>query len=548
MRTFTIILITLLGFSSAKAQWTNQTDINTPVTVSANMDDLLSIGTSTGGTYVVFWESIDPPANYELRVQLLDANGNVQFGPNGMLVSNQIPMSTYTVQWEIKVDAQDNLYIGVTGTATGANEPAYVFKMDNQGNHLWGTNGINVGNGQRVSILPLSSGEAIVSWLDTSVYKAALQKIDANGNILWSTNKYVENGSDLTSPADLFELSNGSFVEIFHVLLQSSKSYLYAQRFDAAGNTVWNAPTQLTDKVTAYNKRYSNVQIGDTIYYGYSETEGFRFDSHLQRLDPDGSLPWGINGVDFDVTEDDYEFIPQIAHHEGSQYIWAICTYTDNTQGLIGEFVQKFDKETGARKFTDNAKEIYPVGSSKFHEGALQLSSDGKPLFLMVSETNNVTSFITELSVVKLDSLGDFVFANEMIPIATADSAKSRISFNRTVNNQNVAIFKEQKANDAAPQIYAQNFVDQSLSVKEQNYIANTIRFENPVQHRLEINSEFAVKSVVVYDISGKRIYQKQNINQNSFIISTSSWNSGIYLMTVETNKGTANGMKVIKH
>ena len=157
-----ITLFTLLTVFVAQAQWTTETDVNTLVAESEALD-MQAKGTSDGMTYVVFWKNVGEPVNIELRMQILDADGNQILGADGMLVSDQIPMGTFTVLWNMVVDADDNLYIGVTGT--GGGDPAYVFKFDSDGNALWDSNGVNVGSGNKVTILPLSDGDAIVSWL-----------------------------------------------------------------------------------------------------------------------------------------------------------------------------------------------------------------------------------------------------------------------------------------------------------------------------------------------------------------------------------------------
>ena len=120
----------------------------------------------------------------------------------------------------------------------------------------------------------------------------------------------------------------------------------------------------------------SNVQVGDVVFMGYKASPGSRFDSFLQRIDADGSLPWGINGADFDVNQTDYEMNTQIAYESGSDYIWAICTYTNPNPSQKGEYVQKFHKTSGERQFTENAKQVYAIGSEKIHAGDLQLKND----------------------------------------------------------------------------------------------------------------------------------------------------------------------------
>src|SRR5690554_1822177 len=210
MKIITTIICCLIAFI-ATAQWTTDTDVNTLV-VDAEAGDMQAIGTSDGKTYVVFWESVPAPTYYELRLQVLDANGNQTLGSNGMLVSDQISMSSYTVIWKIFTDGEDNIYIGATGT--GGGDPAYVFKLDSQGNHLWGTSGVNVGNGNVVTVLPMEDGGAVVSWMGDA--GGLMQRFDENGAAVWPNDISIVQGSSATVPANLFELSDGNYIVVFH--------------------------------------------------------------------------------------------------------------------------------------------------------------------------------------------------------------------------------------------------------------------------------------------------------------------------------------------
>ena len=134
MKRLTLTLALLLSVS-IYAQWTNDTAINTLV-VNNNFDDKMSVGTSDGQTYVVFWRMLSAPDNFELRVQLLDAAGVQQLGPDGALISDEIPMSTFTVTSTINIDNQDNIYVGVTGTSDSS---GHLFKVGLDGTVDWST-------------------------------------------------------------------------------------------------------------------------------------------------------------------------------------------------------------------------------------------------------------------------------------------------------------------------------------------------------------------------------------------------------------------------
>ncbi|CAM3275944.1 T9SS type A sorting domain-containing protein [Aequorivita lipolytica] len=505
---FAIFAVTLV-----QAQWTNDTDVNTLVGESGELD-VQSRGTSDGQTYVVYWKNVSAPVNIELRIQVMDADGNQTLGSDGILVSDLLPMSTFTVIMTTTVDNNDNLYIGA--------------------------NGVQVGSGNIVTVLPLSSGGAIVSWLTGS--GAVMQKLDANGSPVWPATQPLTTGAGLAAPGNFFEVSGGEYVAVFHKVLSGISSFLYAQRFDVDGNPVWANAVQIADRAIAFNRSYTGLQDGDVVYMGYSASAGTRFDSYLQRINPDGSLPWGVNGADFDTNETDYEMDTKIAFQTGSQNIWAVATYSNTSQGEHGEYVQKFDKDTGARAFTNNAKELFPIGSEKIHAGSLQLRNNS-PLFIIKDGLDNGVSPVT-LHSVYLDENGDFSWPEETRPVATFSASKSRIGFTKQAATQSVAVFSEDKGD--GQKIYAQNVIDETAGVE--NFSNVTIFLTNPVKEEMFISSDSPIEEVSIFNVLGQQIFASKYNDESSININTQHWNKGIYFMNVSTNTGIKTGIKLVKH
>ncbi|MEN9322409.1 MAG: hypothetical protein RL699_189 [Bacteroidota bacterium] len=537
MKKIITYLVLLIGFS-ALAQWTANLSVNTLVANSPTQD-IQSVGTSDGQTYVVYWKNVAAPQNYELRMQVLNAAGIPQFGPDGMLVSTLIGMSTYTVIWSVTVDANNNLYIGATGTQDGN---AYVFKLDIQGNHLWGTNGVQVGTGNIVKVLPLSSGEAIVSWYPSG--SSLMQKFDATGNAIWTAPVPVQLGTSNTIPAGMFELNNGDYMLVFHKTLAAIYSNLYAQRYSPAGVAQWATPTQITNKASQFNRNYTGKTDGESVYYGYFLSGSNRFDSYVQRINGDGTLPWGINGVDFDTNQTNYEMSTEINLNPAASVIWATCTYMNTSQSMSGEYIQKINKNTGARLFTDTAKEVYPISSdSDVHVGELHLAS-GTPFYLLKMGMDTGASPVT-LHAVYLNDNGDFVWPEHHLPIANYGASKSRIGFTKPVNGQSVATFLEQKLNDASPQMYAQNFVIPSLGVQQPNQVLN-LKVVNPVKNQLQISSDQVIQQLSVYNLLGVKIAETNPASLEINLEST-SWQAGIYVVECTSTTGDKSRVKLIK-
>lgn len=442
-----IIIVALLSVH-ANAQWTPLTATNTLV-ASSSSSDMKSISTTSGKTAVVFWKVVAAPVNYELRMQVLDVGGQQLLGPDGVLVSNNMNMSTSTAIMRIATDANENIYIGATGTNGGI---AYAFKLNINGVHQWGSNGINLGSGYMITIKPLQSGEALIA--RNASNQILYQKYTAGGTPIWPTELQVTNGStNNKSPSDIFEMTNQDFVLVFHTFSFGISSTLWAQKYNAAGVPLWTSPVQLSNKTTTWNSLYSSAQDQDIIYYGYKAATGTHFDSYLQRINPDGTLPWGINGSDFDVTTTRNEMDTKIAFQPGSNFVWSICNYANASQGAFGVYIQKFNKLSGARQFSDTAKAIYYIGTSRVAAGDLVLLND-KPIFLMKDGFDNGAT-PTTLNACYLDANGAFMWPTQFIPMATFSANKARIHFGKNSNTSVVASFVEEKT-AGTPKIYAQ--------------------------------------------------------------------------------------------
>lgn len=539
MKTIPLLFALLCSIHYSIGQWTPDTHVNTLVVDSAG-SDLDAVSLSDGSTAVVFWESVSAPVHYELRLQVLDVDGHQQLGNDGVLISNTIPMSTHIVVWSLTVDSDDNIYIGVTGTS---NNGAYGFKVDKNGNHLWNSNGINVGTGNVVRILPLSSGDAIISWYEGPA--GLMQKFSSAGNAIWPNPIAIEAGGGSVVPADGFEMSDGGHIRIFHKVTFGINSNLFAQRYNSNGVAQWTNPTQLATLGTQFIKEYSGTQDGDVVYYGYSLIDGMRFDSFLQRINPDGSLPWGVNGVDFDTNQTNYEMETSIAFEPSSNYLWAICTYTDTSQGQKGEYVQKFDKTTGERQFTNNAKMLFGLSNEpKVHDGDLRLLNN-QPFFVIRDGFDNGASPVT-LHVVYLDENGDFAWQEETKPVATYEAAKSRTVFTQPVNGQSVAVFIEHKNGYPSDRIFAQNIVEQVASIHN-SILGVSLSYTNPITEVLKLECNAEILKVEISDINGKIIFQASASGNKSLVVPTENWASGSYFLFVETTLGDVRGIKLVR-
>jgi YD repeat-containing protein len=72
-----------------------------------------------------------------------------------------------------------------------------------------------------------------------------------------------------------------------------------------------------------------------------------------------------------------------------------------------------------------------------------------------------------------------------------------------------------------------------------------TLVYPNPVHDQLIIEHA-AMNHAIIYSIDGQKVYENPNLSEKE-IISISNWNTGLYLIKIQTDKGEVWVEKVIK-
>ncbi|HEX7411806.1 MAG TPA: T9SS type A sorting domain-containing protein [Bacteroidales bacterium] len=413
-----ILLLAMLGLfvlvpGTIHAQWNPNTSVNMLIS-GLPTADIQSAPTSDGKTWIAFYH--ENGGNYDMRAQLIDASGYKLLGPDGILVGNH-PSGSATYVFNVCVDASNNFIIGYQDQRAGGLQ-SVVYKISEDGTQLWGTNGIVLGGGLAPYPAALSNGEVIVAWIGDSGNTLNLQKITTGGTLAWSTPVIVTVGSATTTRGQVIANTAGKFTLIY----QKGSMYttLYAQMFNNSG-TVLYSPLQICNQTTAGYRYYSIAAEADTTYYGYYSSASLRFNSFLQRINPDGTIPWGMNGSHFNTsvgTNDNYQGETSINLTPGSKYVWSVCNFSNSNQTVYGVYIQKFLKATGARQFTDLAKVVYTISASIDQRcGDLALVSDN-PMFMSYNVNDKIYA-------TRLDTNGNFTWPGNRIEISSTTASMS---------------------------------------------------------------------------------------------------------------------------
>ena len=411
---FAIFAFLVLAPGMVQAQWNPNTSVN--LLLSSFTDDVqLAAPTTDGKTWISFYSQTS--GNYAMRAQLLDANGYKLLGPDGIMVSNQ-PSGSATFVYNICLDASNNLIIAMQDTRTGSMKTC-LYKIDQAGNHLWSPDGVVLGAGLAPNPTVLTTGETVVCWDESVSGTLNLQKISVAGATVWATPIQVKVGTTKTTRGQIVANSGGKFTMLIQRKGVGIYSTLWAQAFDNSGTALYS-PVQLATPASSASRYYSVLSDADTTYFGYYVAAGSRFNSFLQRLNPDGTIPWGINGSNFNTavgSTDNYQMVTDINMQPGSNYIYSVVNICNTLQSQYGIYVQKFLKTTGARQFTDAAKVVYPISTARDqHIDRIAMITDG-PMFMGYSDVDY------KIYVVRLDASGNFVWPGNKVEISSTTAA-----------------------------------------------------------------------------------------------------------------------------
>lgn len=422
-----------------KAQWTTNTALNTPI-ATGTTDDLQALTGPSGRTYVAMFQ---PTSNgYSPRLQVLNELGVARLGSNGMAFNTTASMGTYTVTWDLRLDANEHVYIGFTATG---NTDAVVHRLDSSGNHVWNTAGVALGQGYDVKLLPLNNGDLMVGWLDANGGGAKLRKIGASGSFAWPSAVTIASptGSGQVQVGELMEYSNGDVLVVYYVRTGFGPSALpYAQRYTASGTAVWLQPKALTSGWYVYsNRRYSLVQRGDTAYFGMAAAQGLDLQAKVQRINPLGGLPWGANGVDVSTLNNQYERDVTLGIAPDGDALYAVAEVTPLSQGQMGTLVQKMHLKTGALPWGSAGRMLFnPSSKDQGPKGDLGFI-DSKPVVVYSDGFNNGGTPVRLLAAF-LDTAGALV---DSIPLATYTSPKGRIQLSGASGFDVTAVWSEDR-------------------------------------------------------------------------------------------------------
>ena len=204
-----------------------------------------------------------------------------------------------------------------------------------------------------------------------------------------------------------------------------SARHLLAQKLGADGSLLWGAGhVQVFDGGTL---QYGNFPpfvldgVGGAVFAWYSSSPSLQ--CRVQRILANGSEAFTHNGVETSTNAGRLRVGPSAAFLPDTEEVVVFWTEESSNQDQWGLYGQKVDA-SGARQWTDSGRELVPVGGNLISSVVALPFADGA----LVAWVDSVNYLINEpIRGTRVDGNGDFVWAAEIVDLATAATPKSDV-------------------------------------------------------------------------------------------------------------------------
>jgi hypothetical protein len=169
----------------------------------------------------------------------------------------------------------------------------------------WPGNGITVTNADNNQRFPEmaadGSGGVVVTWYTDADAKVYAQRIDANGNALWTVNGVaVCNAASGQYFPNIIRNENGNMTIVWKDSRASSGFSVYAQQLDMNGNLIWDPAGVMVCSDYVYVSGVRPVQVitdgnNGVIACWFDTRSGFK--PYVQRLLSNGTVAWTPDGL-----------------------------------------------------------------------------------------------------------------------------------------------------------------------------------------------------------------------------------------------------------
>ncbi len=490
----TLSVLLLMCATTLLAQWVSDPKVNTVISAD-EFQTLVKVKQTTDGKFFVSWLKWEDGMNGYIKLQLLDKDGNPQWEDGGIYVSKHIT-ATWTSDYSLEVTPDGCAVIVHSDSRTDPSERQdfipYAYKIDQEGNQLWGLDGIALpceGNrGHRPRIGVTKAGNVVIGYSNTITGNFTIQRINPDGTFGWAQS--IELGGMM---GNFITCGEDDFIVVWY------GGGIVAQRFDAYGDAVWGEPVVIESR--EFNGKVEPNLIPDGKDGFVISHQRFvslsEFYACLQRVTSEGELTMGLEPIDTSNEIGEHSAAGIGVNPEKEQIItfWD-CSIAGSVHLKVNKFTYNGDCMWGEKGIELDTKYMWGYVSAD----AIMLPDESS----IIVYGNYLGSIDIDLTVQKLDKDGNSLWIKTLG--ATCYIGKPQTIFSE---KEAYIFWNDNRVSGNSSgygYVYGQNitydgeFGPSSIDVKHFN-ADNSIYYDN-THRRFNINVA-EVSSIDIYDIHG---------------------------------------------
>jgi hypothetical protein len=468
METRIIALFLMLALCNAplrvQSQWSANPAVNNAICSLPGEQAIPKIATCPNGdTYIGYFSN--ESGNYNVRLQRLDASGNILWAPNGILISGH-PQETWLTDWDMTCDAANCAILVFNDIRTG-NTNVVAYRISPSGNFEWGANGIMLSNTMAFNAAPkvaaTPAGNIIVAWSADDV--SIMQRLSPSGAPQWGPAGITITSANRTTWPQLLPVGNDDVIlKYFNDsgLPNAPTRHVFAQRYNPSGTAVWAAPAAISTAggISAWTQVFPFINDGnDGFYIAWHDDRdnNQRASAFVQHVSSSGTVLFPANGVEASTMATMNHYYPVLALPPGSPDVFVFWNEMNALQSQWGIFGQKIDP-SGALQWGPSGMTFIPVSTTNVYPYAASHSTVDM-IVVYEQYTNSIEGMIKAM---RIAPDGSFVWTPAQKDICTVPSQKVHPEVNQFNNNQWIVTWEDNRNGNA--DIYAQNIqLDGSL-------------------------------------------------------------------------------------
>lgn len=498
------ILFVLISFG-VQAQWTDDAGLNTIINEDANAHYVPKVASTPNGEYFFSWYG--GAGNLDMNLAFSAHDGTENWADD-MKVSTH-PQNTWVDDYTLLSDKDGNAIVIFSDTRNG-NKDVVVYKVDAEGNQLWGEDGIvfpvpGSEEYQPTGVVNIDNSVTVLFSTNYSVGtdKIFVHKIAEDGTLTWGEDgkSFSGFGSKWALPSAVANADGGFSFGFFKETgnFPALTRHIAAIRCDGDGEMIWDGEKNITEAggITAWSD-LSLFGTGDgSLYFAWADDRYNNMTSEIyaQYIDGDGVAKWETDGLLLGTENSGHQLAEVISGPNTNGEFVVLWNLLNGNQSQAALKYQRVSSD-GQLLEGDAGATIIPM-NAQLQNGS-QAVQIGEETYYFYRNFFPGSTYLGTLNMLALDGDGEQVW-DSPTELSNSQNSKSHAFLSAFHSEQAVVTWSDELGDDT--RVMAQNiFTDGAIG---------------------ESNFDFATVVFTITEDDGTTIIEDAEINLAGTVINT---------------------------